>query len=140
MSIICNSIQQASQYVRISNFEFRILKRCFPGPYTIILAATREIPKLMLVRKKEIGVRIPENLTCQMLVDGLGHPILNTSLNPDDYQEPELEIAEKYDHVAEIMLDAGPIPDSGESTVLKIFANEIEVLREGKGDLEILYS
>ncbi len=141
MSMICDSIQQASQYVHISNATFRILKKCFPGPYTIILPAKHEIAKLMLSRQKEIGVRIPGNPVCQLLVRELTHPILNTSVSmPEDdlgfYPEPESR--NLFTDSADLMLDIGPFPDQVESTVLRIHDNEIEILREGKGDIGIL--
>lgn len=141
MSLICNSIQQAAEYAHVSNFAFKILKKCFPGPYTIILEAKNGISKLMLSRQKEVGIRIPDNPTCQMLVEGLGHPILNTSVNLYDHT-PEWEtdeVSAKYLDFAKMFLDAGPIYDGGESTVLKIHHNDIEIIREGKGSLDIIY-
>ena len=141
MSLICNSIQQAAEYAQISNTVFRILKRCFPGPYTVVLPAKHGIAKLMLSRQKEIGIRIPDSPVCQMLVEGLGHPLLNTSVNVffDEDWFDEGEDTEKFLDFAEIFLDAGPLPESRESTVVKIHDHEIEILREGKGDPEVLF-
>ncbi|NOX38541.1 MAG: threonylcarbamoyl-AMP synthase [Calditrichaeota bacterium] len=138
ISLICESIQQASQYARISNFAFRILKRCFPGPYTVILEATREIPKLMLTRRKEVGIRIPDNRIVMAMVHTLGHPLANTSVNIEEGEllnDPE-EIMQRYAHHAEVFLDAGPLPDAEESTIIKIIHDEVEIIREGKGSIE----
>jgi tRNA threonylcarbamoyl adenosine modification protein (Sua5/YciO/YrdC/YwlC family) len=139
MSMICSSIQQASEYVYIDNFTFRTLKKCFPGPFTIILKAKNQITKLMLSRQKEIGIRIPDCRVCEMLIEELGHPILNTSMI--DFEEdlsyyPEWDSRDQYTNSAELMLDAGPFSDALESTVLRIRDSEIEILREGKGDIE----
>ncbi len=141
MSLICNSIQQASDFAKISNTTYRILKKCFPGPFTIVLEAKNGFTKLMLSRQKEIGIRIPDNFICQTLVEALGHPILNSSLivSEHDGLYENIEISDEFSQQAEIMLDVGPISGSGESTVLQIKENEIEILREGIGDINLLY-
>jgi len=123
MSMICASIQQASEYVHISNYTFRILKKCFPGPFTIILQAKHQIAKLMLSRQKEIGIRIPDSPLCQVLVDELKHPILNTSVTtPEDdlVFYPDFDANDAYTEAAEMMLDAGPYYETIESTVARI--------------------
>lgn len=144
MSILCSSIQQAAEYVRISNRTFRLLKKCFPGPYTIILEAKNNITKMMLSRQKEIGIRIPDTPLCQSLIEMLGHPILNTSVKSGESEDEHdvyasLSQPNPYTDAAAIFLDAGPLPGSGASTVLRIIRDEIEVLREGKGSLDILH-
>jgi tRNA threonylcarbamoyl adenosine modification protein (Sua5/YciO/YrdC/YwlC family) len=141
MSIICASIQQASTYAKISNFSYKILRRCFPGPFTIILEATREIPKLMLSRRKEIGIRIPDNKVTSEIVNGFGSAILNTSVNlyrEQSIYDPDL-IFEEFDGKVQVMLDSGILPDAVESTVIRIVGNTVEVIREGKGNLQNLY-
>lgn len=141
MSIICASIQQASTYAKISNFSYKILRRCLPGPFTIILEATREIPKLMLSRRKEIGIRIPDNKVTSEIVNGFGSAILNTSINlyrEQSINDPDL-IFEEFDGKVQVMLDGGILPDSIESTVIRIVDNTVEVIREGKGNLQNLY-
>lgn len=140
MSIICASIQQVSTYAKISNFAYKILRRCFPGPFTVILEASREIPKLMLSRRKEIGIRIPDSNVTMELVDNLGHAILNTSVNIDGNEilnDPVI-IAEKFRGRIGIMLDAGILPEAQESTVIRLVDDQIEVIREGKGDMQKL--
>lgn len=140
MSLICDSIRQASKYVHISNYTYRILKRCFPGPFTIILPATREIPKLMLSRRKEIGIRIPESRICSLLVSHLEHPILNTSagLSEDYIVHGQHAFDNELFNDVDIFLDAGPLTDAQSSTVVSIVNDELEILREGKGDIDLL--
>lgn len=142
MSMICASIQQASEYVHISNYTFRILKKCFPGPFTIILQAKHQVTKLMLSRQKEIGIRIPDSTLCEMLVGELDHPILNTTVTtPEDDQVfyPEVDANDVYTDAAEMMLDAGSYYEAILSTVARIRDNEVEILREGKGDINKLF-
>ncbi len=141
LSVICDSIQQAAQYGKISNFAFRIIKRCTPGPYTFILEATREIPKLMLTRRKEVGIRIPDSAVVRNIVQTLGHPLVNSSitLREDELLNDPDEIASRYEHVVEVFLDAGPLPDPQDSTIVKLTNDEVEILREGKGDLDCLF-
>ena len=141
MSIICGSIQQASFYAKISNFSYKILRRCFPGPFTIIMEATREIPKLMLSKRKEIGIRIPDSHVTTSIVNNLGHAILNTSVNvhhDEIINDPGL-IMERYEGRVELMLDGGILPEAQESTVIKLIDNTVEVIRDGKGNLKNLY-
>ena len=143
MSMICGSIQQAAEYVHISTFTFRFLKKCFPGPFTIILQAKHQVAKLMLSRQKEIGIRIPDSQVCQLLVKELGHPILNTSLTTAEDDEsfyPDFGSDDHYTEAAEMMLDAGLLEEFIESTVLRIKESEIEIIREGKGDIERLFA
>ncbi len=136
MSIICESIQQMARFARISNHAFKIIKHCTPGPYTFIMEATREIPRLMLSRRKEVGVRLPDSRVCMSLVKALGHPILNSSVADHDarlFNNPE-GILLNYQKCVDVMLDGGQLPDAGESTVVKIDQSEIEIIREGKGN------
>lgn len=141
MSIICSSIQQASAYVKISNNAYKVLRRCFPGPFTVILEARREIPKLMLSRRKEVGIRIPDNNVATEIVNNLNHPILNTSVNLDGAEivnNPDF-IAERFEGKVEVLLDGGNLPDAEESSVIRLVDDTIEIIREGKGDLRRLY-
>lgn len=141
LTLICSSIQQAAQFVYVTNPVYRILKRCMPGQFTIILEARPEIRKFTLSRQKEIGVRIPDNPVCQMLVEELGGPLFNTSLEPPDdghwdelLQEPN-GILRKVD----MILDGGTPPFWQHSTVARIRGKDVEILREGAGDANLIY-
>jgi len=140
MSLICDSIQQAAGFAKINNFAFKILKRCMPGPFTIILEATRETPKLLLGKKREIGIRIPDSNTCRMLVEGLGHPLVNSSASNETLEDQlDGDFSMDYANGVDMVLDAGILADPIESTVAKITNNDIEILREGGGNPELLY-
>jgi tRNA threonylcarbamoyl adenosine modification protein (Sua5/YciO/YrdC/YwlC family) len=142
VSIIVKDIQQASQYVKISNYAYRVLKHCLPGPFTFILPATREIPKIMLSKRKEVGIRIPDFPVCSALLTALEKPIVNTSVNLDHEAiliDPD-EIEKVYDNKVDIMLDVGWLHEANESTVTSLIEDELTILREGKGDISKLYS
>ncbi len=141
VSILVQDIQQASLYARISNFAFKVIKHCLPGPYTFILPSTREIPKIMLSKRKEVGIRIPESEICQSILENLDHPLVNTSVNtePDELLNDPDEIERRYGNSVDMMLDADWLNDAGESTVVSLINDEINILREGKGDIRKIF-
>ncbi len=141
ISVVVQDIRQASQYARISNFAYRILRHCLPGPYTFILPATREIPRIMLSKRKEVGIRIPDCNVSRELVVELSHPLVNTSvsISAEELLNDPDEIEARYQHDVELMLDVGWLPDAAESTVVSLIGDEITILREGKGSLERLF-
>lgn len=140
-SFICESLSNLSDYVRqIDNQTFKILKRNLPGPYTFILPGNNNLPSVFK-KKKTVGIRVPDNNICRALVAGLGNPIVSTSIKDDDEvleytTDPEL-IHEKWDKLVDIVIDGG-YGDNIPSTVIDLTTSEPEVIREGKGSLEIL--
>ncbi len=140
-SFICESLSNLSDYVRqIDNQTFKILKRNLPGPYTFILPGNNNLPAVFK-KKKTVGIRVPDNNICRALVAGLGNPIVSTSIRDDDEvleytTDPEL-ILEKWDKLVDIVIDGG-YGDNVPSTVIDLTTSEPEVIREGKGSLEIL--
>lgn len=141
VSLIVKDIRQASQYARISNFAFRLLRHCLPGPYTFILPATKEIPKIMLTKRKEVGIRIPQHTVCEALLEQTKNPIVNTSVSSESdvfLNDPD-QIEKAYHSTVDLMLDAGWLPEPNESTVVSLVNDEINILREGKGPLEELF-
>ena len=140
-SFICENLSNLSDYVRqIDTQTFKILKRNLPGPYTFILPGNNNLPSVFR-KKKTVGIRIPDNNICRALVSGLGNPIVSTSIRDEDEvleytTDPEL-ILEKWDNLVEIVIDGG-YGDNIPSTVIDLTTPEPEVIREGKGSLEIL--
>lgn len=137
-SIICNDLSHLSDFTRpIDTAVFRILKNNVPGPFTFILEANKNLP-LAYKGKKTIGIRVPDHPVPQLIVQKLGHPIASTSIKDDDEileysTDPEL-IAEKYDHLVDIVIDSG-YGDNMASTIVDLTSGEPEILREGKGVL-----
>ena len=137
-SIICNNLSHLSEFTRpIETSTFRLLKSKIPGPFTFILEANKNLP-LAYKGKKTVGIRVPDHPIPQLIVEKLGHPIASTSIKDDDEvieysTDPEL-IAEKYDHLVNIVIDSG-YGDNVASTIVDLTSGEPEILREGKGVL-----
>ena len=140
MSLICPNISVISQYTTpIDNNVFKTMKRYLPGPYTFILKSNNYVQKFFKNNKEEIGVRIPESEILSGLHEFLDAPLISTSLNTEDgiqkyFTDPD-EIEQIFQHKVDILLDGG-IGDNAESTVLDCTGTEIEMVREGKGDVD----
>lgn len=140
-SFICENLSNLSDYVRqIDTRTFKILKRCLPGPYTFVLPGNNNLPTVFK-KKKTVGIRVPDNNICRALVSGLGNPIVSTSIRDEDdvleyTTDPEL-ILEKWDKLVDIVVDGG-YGDNIPSTVIDLTNSEPEVMREGKGSVDIL--
>jgi tRNA threonylcarbamoyl adenosine modification protein (Sua5/YciO/YrdC/YwlC family) len=136
LSFICHSLADLSKYTKpISTPIFRLLKNYLPGPYTFILQASKEVPKLLKSRKDTIGLRIPANNIAQSIVEQLGHPILSASLPGDmieEYTDPEW-IYEKFKHVVDIVVDGG-IGGVIPSTIIDCTTDAPVVVRAGLGE------
>ena len=137
LSIVCDSLSMASEYARIDNHAFRLLKANLPGPFTSILPTLPRLPRVFRDRHS-VGIRIPDNAVARKLVETLGRPVLTTSVaidDDDESMEPE-SVAMHYEHQADAILDAGPglcIP----SAVIDITdPSAPEVIREGPADLK----
>ncbi|WP_370398252.1 L-threonylcarbamoyladenylate synthase [Tenacibaculum dicentrarchi] len=140
-SFICNNLSHLSDYVKqIDSSTFKILKRALPGPYTFILPGSNSLPKVFK-KRKTIGIRIPDNIIAQTIVEALGNPIVSTSIHDEDEvveytTDPEL-IFEKWQNIVDIVIDGG-YGDNYASTVIDLTTDSPEVIREGKGSLDIL--
>ncbi|AKH94367.1 L-threonylcarbamoyladenylate synthase [Elizabethkingia anophelis] len=138
-SIICNDLSHLSEFTRpIDTATFRLLKHYLPGPFTFILEANKTLP-LAYKGQKTIGIRVPDHPIPQLIVSKLGHPIASTSIKDDDdvieyTTDPEL-IAEKYNHLVDIVIDSG-YGDNKASTIVDLTQGIPEVVREGKGNFE----
>lgn len=139
-SFVCADLSNLSDYVRqIDSSTFKILKRALPGPYTFILPGNNNLPK-DFKKKKTVGIRIPDNNIARALVMELGNPIVSTSIHDEDdileyTTDPEL-IFEKWQNLVDVVIDGG-YGDNVASTVIDLSESIPEVIREGKGSLEI---
>lgn len=140
-SFVCNDLSHLSDYVQqIDNKTFKILKRALPGPYTFILTGNNTLPKVFK-KKKTVGIRVPDNTIARTIVEELGNPIVSTSIHDDDdiieyTTDPEL-IFEKWQSVVDVVIDGG-YGDNTASTVIDFSSGDPEIIREGKGRLDIL--
>ena len=137
LSIVCSDISQASQYARIDNRAFQLLRENLPGAFTFILPAASTLPKVFKGRKT-VGIRVPDNVIACEIAARLGNPVLTTSIewddDPEDGCNPQA-IALKYEDIVDIVIDGG----SGELTPSTIVdctdSAAPEIVREGKGEL-----
>ena len=140
-SFVCNDLSHLSDYTKqIDTPTYKILKRALPGPYTFVLPGSNSLPKAFK-KKKTVGIRVPDNNIAREIVAELGNPIVSTSIHDDDdvleyTTDPEL-IFEKWQNLVDVIIDGG-YGDNHASTVIDLTGYEPEVLREGKGSLDIL--
>jgi len=140
LSFICHDLSNLSDYVKqIDTSTFKVLKRALPGPYTFILPGAKTLPSTFK-KKKTVGIRVPDNAIALEIVKQLGNPIISTSIHDEDEileytTDPEL-ILEKWDNIVDMVIDGG-YGDNEASTVIDFSGNEPEIIREGKGSLEI---
>lgn len=139
-SFIVDDLSHLADYTRpINNTTYKLMKRNLPGPFTFILAANSNVPKLLKRKKKNVGIRIPENNIIRNIVRELGHPILTTSIHSEDHvldydTDPEL-IHEEMGHLVDLVIDGG-YGNNIPSTVVDCTGEEIEIIRQGLGSLE----
>lgn len=140
-SFVCADLSNLSDFVRqIDTATFKILKRALPGPYTFVLPGNNNLPK-DFKKRKTVGIRVPDNTIITSLVRTLGNPIVSTSIHDEDdvleyTTDPEL-IFEKWQNLVDVVIDGG-YGDNVASTVIDLSDGEPEVIREGKGSLDIL--
>ncbi|MBI4549065.1 MAG: threonylcarbamoyl-AMP synthase [Ignavibacteriae bacterium] len=140
-SFICSDLSHISEYARVSNPAFRLMKHLIPGPFTFILPATRlkQLPKSLISKRKTVGIRVPNNKICIQLIKELGHPILNASVTAPngDLMNDIDRIKEYFEKKVDLILDGGNSL-LGLSTVLDLTDERPIVVREGAGDVSML--
>jgi len=147
-ALLVADLSDLARYAQVSNFAYRVLRQLAPGPFTFVLPATRLVPELLLHRKREVGLRIPDAPVARALALGLGRPLVTTTATALEQQpdggrrrpvhvegEPlndASEVRDVYGHALAQILDAGPL--SGDtSTVLSLMSDSIELIRQGVG-------
>jgi len=129
-SFVCDNLKEISRYALVSNYAYKTMKRHLPGPYTFVLEGTRLVPKIMLTKRKTVGIRVPDNKICLGIVRTFGRPIISTSAGYDDPQF----IKETFGSYLDIVVDGGVL-NQNPSSVVSLIDDTPEVLREGKGDV-----
>lgn len=143
LSFICHDLSHAAQYLKpIDSRTFKLLKKNTPGPFTFILEANSNVPKLFKANKKTVGIRVPDNDIVRSIVERLGNPILSASVKnsneeiDDEYITDPSLIQENLRYVADIVIDGG-IGGVDGSTVVDCTSDEWEIVRQGKGELDV---
>lgn len=141
LSLICYDLKNISEYaLPFSNAVYKLMRSSLPGPYTFILKANNKVPKLFKNKKKEIGIRVPDNNIPRELVFELGNPIVTASIKMKDsineYPTDAEAIYDEFKSRVDVVIDGGT-GSNDVTTVLDCTGNEVFVLREGKGDIEI---
>lgn len=142
LSFLCSDLANISKYTRAFDRNiYKLLNRSLPGPYTFILEASSEVPSIFRSKKKTIGIRIPDNKIVQLVVQGVGNPLMSTSLHNRDeilpYPTDPDEIFEKYEHVVDVIIDGGYGGNTG-STIIDCTLGEPEIIRQGLGSPDVL--
>ena len=136
LSFICHSLSDMSKYTRqVSTPMYRMLKEHLPGPYTFILPASKEVPRILQSKKSTVGLRIPANKIALTIVEQLGHPLLSASLPGEmveEYTDPEL-IHENFGNLVDIVIDGG-IGGMYPSTVIDCTGETYQLIRQGLGE------
>lgn len=143
LSFVCSDLSHLSHYTKaVDTPVFRLLKKALPGPYTFILEASREVPKLMKAKKDTVGIRVPDHKITQAIIKELGHPIMSVSLPMDGdveyYTDPEL-MHDQFEKLVDMVIDSG-IGNIQSSTVIDCTSGRPVLVREGAGEWEELLS
>jgi tRNA threonylcarbamoyl adenosine modification protein (Sua5/YciO/YrdC/YwlC family) len=129
-SFLCDSLKEISRYALVSNYAYKTMKRLLPGPYTFVLEGTRVVPKIMLTKRKTVGIRVPDNKICLAILKTFGRPVISTSAGYDDPQS----IREAHGSFLDVIIDGGVLYQNP-SSVVSLIDDVPEVIREGKGDV-----
>ena len=141
LSFICYDLSHISEYAKsVDTPTFKLMKKALPGPYTFILESSSKVPKILNVKKKTVGIRVPDNNIPREIVKILGNPIITTSIHDDDIHDhatdPEI-IFDDFRNKVDLIINGG-YGDVTPSTVIDCTGHEPEVVREGLGDVNII--
>jgi tRNA threonylcarbamoyl adenosine modification protein (Sua5/YciO/YrdC/YwlC family) len=137
LSFVCPDLSKIARYAHVDDFAYRIMKRLIPGPYTFVLRATRDVPKLLVRKQKTVGIRVPDHPAAQALLEELGSPIVSTSamIGDEILNDPD-ELHARFARV-DAFIDAG-WGGIEPSTVIDLTGDEPVVLREGAGPIDVV--
>jgi len=144
LTFLCHDLSNISEYAYVSNLAYKTIKRLIPGPFTFILPATKQVPKLALnPSRKTAGIRVPNSVIANALIEAMGNPIISISakIDTDDadefiYLEPD-EIIDRFINLVDIVVCTDEYHFTGESTVVDMVTDSFEIIREGAGYDEV---
>jgi tRNA threonylcarbamoyl adenosine modification protein (Sua5/YciO/YrdC/YwlC family) len=135
-SFICSDLKNISEYAQVTDYAYKTMKRFLPGPYTFILPGSKLVPKIMLTKRKTVGIRVPNNNICLAIVEALGHPIISTSVGWSGgtvLTDPQ-QIEETFGGLIELTIDGGLLPNQP-SSIVSLLDDQPEVIRVGRGEV-----
>jgi tRNA threonylcarbamoyl adenosine modification protein (Sua5/YciO/YrdC/YwlC family) len=139
LAMLCRDVREAATYAVVSDFAYRQMRRLAPGPYTFVLPATREVPRVLLDKRRSVGIRIPAHSICLALGEALGRPLLTSSAIPPGTGQAVADIDEGkavWGNQLDLTIDGGTTPGKP-STVVSLVDDEIRILRAGLGADEL---
>ena len=140
-TLICQDLTQVSNFAKIDNDAYRLIKALTPGAFTFILNATREVPRrLQHPKKKTIGIRVPDHAVASLLVETIGEPLFSSTLvlpGESSALTDPYEIRERLEHELDLVIDAGIVPDEP-TTIIECSGKNLEIIRQGKGQAPML--
>jgi len=139
-SVICSDLSHLAEYTKpIDRSTYKLLNKNLPGPFTFILKASNQIPKLFDTNRKSIGIRVPDNNIIKAIIETLGHPLVTTSIHDEDeiveYTTDPSLIEEKWEKLVDGIVDGG-YGNNIASTVVDLSEDDVEIVRQGAGILE----
>lgn len=138
VSFICGDLSDITQFAQVDDRAYRVMRRLLPGPYTFILRATKKSPKFLQMKRKTVGIRIPDNKVALALVKTLGNPIVSTSASLGGVQENDPdEVARSFEKLVDVVIDSswcGLEP----STIVDLSGSDVEIVREGAGPVDAI--
>lgn len=139
-SFLCSDLKDISKYAKVSNFAYKSMKKLIPGPYTFVLPAAKDVPKKLWTKRKTVGIRVPDNEIARMLINELGNPIIGTSATTrkGELLFDPLEIKTVFNTSVDLMLSMGAL-NGTPSSIVDLSGDEVDIIREGSGDLSIFY-
>jgi tRNA threonylcarbamoyl adenosine modification protein (Sua5/YciO/YrdC/YwlC family) len=139
-SFLCSDLKDISKYARVSDFAYKSMRKLLPGPYTFVLTAAKEVPKKLWTKRKTVGIRVPANEIARTLAFELGNPIVSTSATTrkGELLYDPFEIRTIFENSVDLMLSMGAL-NGIPSSIVDLSGDEVEIIREGSGDLSIFY-
>lgn len=136
LSFICRDLKNIAEYAYVPNEAYKVMRHLLPGPYTFLLGATRQVPRILLEKRKTVGIRVPDHPVCRALLDGLGHPVISTSasLPGGSYLSDPDEIETAFGHLVDVFLDTGP-GGLEPSTIIDFTGDRPVMVRQGLGKI-----
>jgi tRNA threonylcarbamoyl adenosine modification protein (Sua5/YciO/YrdC/YwlC family) len=140
-TLVCRDLSEIATYARVDNWQYRLLKQFTPGPFTFVLEATRELPlRVVHEKRKTIGIRVPDHVVTQALLETIGGPLMSCTLQWPDEDQPVDDLEDsrvELEHQVDLVLDAGPCGRQP-TTIIDLTGTAPVLVRQGKGDVSAL--